>query len=225
MTKRITIICGAYGSGKTEFAVAYALQKMNETRQKTGLVDLDIVNPYFRSRDLAGDGDLLAITFVSTEPGLENADLPALSPRIYTLLQDQRYQVVFDVGGDPVGARALGRFNSYFIKEPYDFWVVVNPFRPDTRNPEEAAKLIAGLEKASRLQATGLVSNINWGQKTTPELWNEGLPFINELSDKLKLPVVFHMVEESFFQANRDLLAETNFFPVRLRMLPPWLEA
>ncbi|HYH04669.1 MAG TPA: hypothetical protein VEC37_16375 [Bacillota bacterium] len=225
MNKRITIIGGAYGSGKTEFAVAYALKKLATTRQKTGLIDLDIVNPYFRSRDLAEDEEFAGITFVSTPAGLENADMPALSPRIYTLLQDRTYQVVFDVGGDPVGARALGRFNPYFKNEPYDFWVVVNPFRPDTRNPEEAAKLIAGLETASRLQATGLVANINWGRETTPELWNEGLPFIQELAAKINLPVIHHMVENSFFETNRDSLAGTDFFPVRLRMLPPWLEA
>lgn len=223
MTKRITIIGGAYGSGKTEFALAYALKKAATTQGKTGVIDLDIVNPYFRSRDRAVELEKLGIMVVSTQAGLEYADLPALSPQIYTLLQDQTYQVVLDVGGDPAGARALGRFNPYFKNEPYDFWVVVNPYRPDTRNPEEAAALIAGLEVASRLQATGLVSNINLGRETTPAIWREGLPFITELAVKLKLPVLYHMVALNFYQTNGKLATETEFFPVELQMRPPWL--
>jgi hypothetical protein len=223
MTKRITIIGGAYGSGKTEFAIAYALKKAATTQGKTGVIDLDIVNPYFRSRDRAAELEKSGIMVVSTQAGLEYADLPALSPQIYTLLQDQTYQVVLDVGGDPAGARALGRFNPYFKNEPYDFWAVVNPYRPDTRNPEEAAALIAGLEVASRLQATGLVSNINLGRETTPAIWRAGLPFITELAVKLKLPVLYHMVALNFYQTNGKLATGTEFFPVKLQMRPPWL--
>ncbi|MGD9154280.1 MAG: ATP-binding protein, partial [Bacillota bacterium] len=122
--KRITIIGGAFGSGKTEFALACALKKRALTDGKTGLIDLDIVNPYFRSRDRAAELEKLGVTVISTQPGFEYADLPALSPQIYALLQDQTYQVVVDVGGDPVGARALGRFNPYFNREAYDFWAV-----------------------------------------------------------------------------------------------------
>ncbi|HEY8463637.1 MAG TPA: hypothetical protein VIM29_06415, partial [Bacillota bacterium] len=145
-------------------------------------------------------------------------------PLIYTLLQDRTYQVVFDVGGDPVGARALGRFNPYFKNETYDFWVVVNPYRPDTRTPDEAAALIAGLETASRLKATGLVSNINLGRETTPELWRERLPFITELAVISGLPLVYHMMESNLYQNNRELSAQGEFFPVKLRLLPPWLQ-
>jgi hypothetical protein len=218
---RITIIGGAYGSGKTEFAMAYALKKVR-TEGKTGLIDLDIVNPYFRSRDQAVQLEQAGVTVISTSPGMETADLPALSPRIFTLLQDRTYQVVFDVGGDPAGARVLGRFNPYFQDETYDFWVVINPYRPDTRNPDEAATLIAGLESAGRLRVTGLVSNINLGRETTPEIWRQGLPFIETLAAKLKLPVIYHLVEMGFYQTNGELAAGTEFFPVTLRMLPPF---
>jgi hypothetical protein len=224
MTKRMTIIGGAFGSGKTEFAIAYALKKAATTPIKTGLIDLDIVNPYFRSRDQTALLEKEGIMVISTPAGLENADMPALSPRIYTFLQDRTYQVVFDVGGDPAGARALGFYNSYFKNEAYDFWAVVNPYRPDTRNPEEAAQLIAGLETASRLQVTGLVANINLGRETTPEIWRARLPFINELAVKLKLPVLYHMVEKGFYQTNGKLAGDTEFFPVELQMLPPWLQ-
>jgi hypothetical protein len=226
MAERITVIGGAYGSGKTEFAIAHALRKAKNTSIATivGLVDLDIVNPYFRSRDIAAELGEAGIRVVSSQPGLEQADLPALSPRIFSLLQDRHYEVVFDVGGDPAGARALGRFQPYFRNESYDFWVVVNPFRPDTRNIEEAVTLIAGLERASRLRPNGLVANINLGTETTLELWQEGYEFIQGLKSRLGLPLVYRMVEAGFYEQNRSFFSGPDVFPVKLRMLPPWLK-
>lgn len=225
MPKRITVVCGAYGSGKTEFAVSYALSLKKEGNEKVGLVDLDIVNPYFRSRDIAAELSNEGLSVVFSDFSKENADIPALSPRIFALLQDTSYRVVFDVGGDPAGARALGRFHEYFLKETYDFWVVVNPYRPDTRSVDEAAELIAGLQRTSRLQATGLVGNINLGRETTPEIWTGGLKLIGDLSERVGLPVVYQAVEEHFWTANREILNGHPLFSITLRMLTPWLLA
>ena len=222
--KRLNVICGAYGSGKTEFAISYALDIQKNSQSKVGLVDLDIVNPYFRSRDVATELTEKGLTVVSSEPGMEHSDIPALSPRIFSFFQDLSYQVVFDVGGDPAGARVLGRFYQYFSQEPYDLWVVVNPFRPDTRNVTEAINLITALQSTSRLQVTGIVSNINLGPQTTLELWQEGLQFIVDLAERLALPVVYHMVEEHFLAEHHSFLAAYPVFPVTLRMLPPWLQ-
>ncbi len=220
---RITIIGGAYGSGKTEFAVNYAKYLKNENQGRIGLIDLDIVNPYFRSRDLTDQMKQDGITVVSSELARENVDIPALSPRIYSLLQDHSYRVVIDVGGDPVGARALGRFNQYFTAEPYDFWVVVNPFRPDTRNADETAKLIEGLQNAARIRATGLVANINLGRETTLEVWRQGLPMIQEIAGRMELPIVFYAVENEFLADNINFFKDYPVFPLQLSMLPPWL--
>jgi hypothetical protein len=185
-------------------------------------VDLDIVNPYFRSRDITTELGKAGIEVASTQPGLEQADLPALSPRILAFLQDPRFKVVFDVGGDPVGARALGRFQPYFRKEAYDFWIVVNPFRPDTRNVAEASRLIAAVEQAGRLHPNGLVANINLGSETTLDLWREGNEFIRELSAGLGMPLIHQMVEADFYEQNRAFFTGPEVFPVKLRMLPPW---
>ncbi len=220
---RITIIGGAYGSGKTEFAINYAKHLKAGTGDRIGLVDLDIVNPYFRSRDLTDQLERTGITVVSSEPGMENSDIPALSPRIYSFLQDCSYRVVFDVGGDPVGARALGRFNHYFRAETPDFWVVINPFRPDTRNADQAAKMIEGLQNAARIQATGLVANINLGRDTTLAIWRQGLPMIQEIASRMNLPIIFQVVEEGFLAANPDFFKDYPVFPLHLTMLPPWL--
>ncbi len=220
---RITIIGGAYGSGKTEFAVNYAKHLKNEDQGRIGLIDLDIVNPYFRSRDLTVQMEQTGITVVSSELAMENVDIPALSPRIYSLLQDHSYRVVVDVGGDPVGARALGRFNQYFMAEPYDFWVVINPFRPETRNADEAARLIESLQNAGRIGATGLVANINLGRETTLEIWRQGLPVIHEIAGRMELPIMFYAVESGFLADNIDFFTGYPVFPLQLAMLPPWL--
>ena len=196
MKPRITIVCGAYGSGKTEFAIGHALDLAGEKRGKTALIDLDIVNPYFRSRDIAAELAEQGVTVISTEQGHENSDLPALSPRIFAAFQDEAYQVVIDVGGDPNGARALGRFHGYFLKEQYAFNIVINPYRPNTRNVEDTLQLIRDLSVTSRLQ---------------PERQS-------------RLPVVCHMVEENFLARHREFFTDFPVYPIHLRMLTPWLK-
>ncbi len=224
MKPRISIVCGAYGSGKTEFSISYALQLARDKSSKTALIDLDIVNPYFRSRDIAAELADKGVTVISTEPGYEYSDVPALSPRIFAALQNQDYQVVFDVGGDPNGARALGRFHEYFLRESYDFRIVVNPYRPNTRKIDDALKLINELSATSRLQANGMVSNINLGPETTLDIWQAGLFFIRELAEQSHLPIICHMVEENLLAAHRDFFGNFPVYPISLRMVTPWLK-
>lgn len=225
MSRRITIVGGAFGSGKTEFALGYALKLVNDQpNQKVGLVDLDIVNPYFRSRDLAEKLQPLGLDVISTALGMEHADLPALSPRIYAFLQNRAAQVVFDVGGDPAGSRALGRFEQYFDSEEYDFWLVMNPFRPDTSNIEKATTMITALQTASKLQATGIITNINLGLETTLSDWQLGQEFIQKIAKTAKLPVVYDAVTKFFYQNHRDFLNNYPVFPLELQMRTPWNE-
>jgi hypothetical protein len=224
MRPRITIICGAYGSGKTEYAISCAIELAKDRSVKAALIDLDIVNPYFRSRDIAAELAEQGVTVISTEPGYENSDLPALSPRIFAAFQDESYQVVIDVGGDPNGARALGRFREYFLRESYQFHIVVNPYRPNTRNVKDTLKLINELAVTSRLQPNGLISNINLGPETTLEIWQEGLPFIRELAKQSNLPMIRHVVEEHFWAKHQDFFANIPVYPITLRMLTPWLK-
>lgn len=222
MQHRLTIICGAYGSGKTEFAIAYALSLKGNSSEPVGLVDLDIVNPYFRSRDIAAQLGKQGLTVISSEPGFEYSDMPALSPRIFALLQDRRYQVVLDVGGDPAGARALGRFNRYFVEEPYSMWIVINPFRPETRTTQATIRMIRELQDASRLQAGGIISNINLGSETDWSLWTEGLEQVTAVADAVQLPIVYQAVEAGFLEAHRIELAAYPVLPLHLKMLVPW---
>ena len=225
MAKRLNVICGPYGSGKTEFAINYALSiKASAPSSPIAVVDLDIVNPYFRSRDVATSLSEQGLEVVSTGAGLEQADLPALSPRIYAFLQDTTYRVVFDVGGDPVGARALGRFNNYFLNEDYDLLLVVNPYRPDAGSLAALTGLVAGIETTSRLRVSALVSNINLGPETTIDLWRDGLELVQQLSKELAIPIKYHAVEAGFLKVNQAAFQGAPVFAMQLRMLPPWLQ-
>jgi len=236
-TRRINIFIGAYGSGKTELAVNYALKlKLKKIGQKVGLVDLDIVNPFFRSRELKTFLNGQGIEVLSTEKGLEEADLPALSPRIFAFLQDSTYQAVFDVGGDPVGARALGRYEDYFSPRTqggagagagagvYNLWWVINPYRPGCFGSDLLLDLAGRLESTSKLKITGIIDNSNLGKETTPELRTEGARIVDETAALLNLPVVIRTTVPPLDAARalRRREQEAEIMQLKLFMVPPW---
>lgn len=220
-TNRITILTGPFGSGKTEVAVNYALHLKQQTAQVV-LVDLDIVNPYFRARGLAERLKENGVGLVSTQPGLEMADLPALSPRIFSALQNPTGQVVFDVGGDPVGARILGRFRPYFKSDSYHLWLVINPNRPGFNAPEEIVRMAREVEAASSLQINGLIDNSNLGKLTDQQVRAKGATIVKSAATHLKVPVVFHTFTNPALLLDQEREGERPVFPLNLFMLPPW---
>ena len=133
--KRVTLFAGHYGSGKTNIAVNYALY-LRSLGERVAVADLDIVNPYFRTKDSAAELEAAGIRLVSPQFANSNVDLPALPAEAYGLVEDRSSRAILDVGGDDRGAYALGRYTPFILEEgDYQMAFVANPCRPLTRTP------------------------------------------------------------------------------------------
>ena len=164
--KRITLFCGHYGSGKTNLAVNYALA-LRAKGLEVSLADLDIVNPYFRSKDSSAVLEEAGVKVIALPFANSSVDLPSLPSSAYSLVQDRSRYAVLDIGGDDRGAYALGRFVPYILEEnDYDMFYVVNFYRPLTTDAEQALEVLREIEEACGLAFTGIINNSNLGAET-----------------------------------------------------------
>ena len=195
--KRITLFAGHYGSGKTNIAVNYALLLAREGK-KTAIADLDIVNPYFRTKDSASDLEAAGVDLISPQFANTNVDLPALPAEAYRLVEDKSLFAIMDVGGDDRGAYALGRYAPFILEEgDYRMAFVANPCRPLTRTPEEALEVMREIETAGGVPFTAIVNNANLAHETTPETVMAAIPYMDRLSELSGLPVWLTSAEET----------------------------
>ena len=216
--KRITLFAGHYGSGKTNIAVNYALA-LKERRDMVMLADLDIVNPYYRAKDSAGELEEKGIRVISSFFANSNVDLPALPQEIYAITDDRRWTCVLDVGGDDRGALALGRLVPAIREEnDYEMLLVVNRFRPLTRDAESVMEVVAEIEAACRLPFTGIVNNSNLGAETTAEDILGSLDYAGEVSRRSGLPVCMTTVDEKLLSALQGKVPD--LFPLKLQKRP-----
>ena len=196
-TKRLTLFAGHYGSGKTNIAVNYAYRLAREGRAVC-IADLDIVNPYFRTKDSEEELKALGIRLVSPQYANTNVDLPALPAESYRLVQDKSTYGIMDIGGDDRGAYALGRFVDAIKREnDYRMAFVVNRYRPLTSTVEDTVTIMKEIEAACGLSFTCIVNNSNLGSETTVQTVLDSLDFIEELSQKTGLEVWMHTVVAS----------------------------
>jgi hypothetical protein len=220
----LTIIVGHYGSGKTEFSVNYAIY-MQRHGKKVGIADLDIINPYFRTREITDELEEEGIRVISSILGNKESqpmDLPSLSPEINVLTQTSQYFGIIDVGGNPVGATALGRFSDSIKKINYNMYMVVNANRPETNSVETVVDFLNGIELKSKLKITGLINNTHLVRETTIEDILAGDKLVKEVSKHTSLPVVYcSYVEEMVNLDGYDVAGEK--FPMKLLMRPEWL--
>lgn len=184
---RKLVIVGAYGSGKTEFALNLASQLA--ANESLALVDLDIVNPYFRSRDATEQLEILGVEMVYNRD-FRDADLPALSARTDAVLATPG-TVILDVGGDD-GAIVLGRYRPALMKANAEIWLVVNCFRPFTSDVDGIIATAQNIEAKAGLAITALVNNSNLARETTPQHVRHGAAIVARAADKMGLPVVYH---------------------------------
>ena len=199
MSSKIHITVGHYGSGKTEFSVNYALF-LKKTHDKVILVDLDIVNPYFRSNDARKILEDAGITVIAPDYAGTNVDIPVLPPEIMRIFNEPDAQVVIDVGGDDDGAIALGRYKRFFDSADYEMNLVVNTRRPLSSTTEEIIEMKENIEISSRLSVTAVIADTNISDETTKEIIEEGYKITKQAADEMNLPVkyVVSMIDADF---------------------------
>lgn len=212
-TKRLTLFAGHYGSGKTNIAVNYALALAKEGKRVT-IADLDIVNPYFRTKDSEKELSEAGIRLISPRYANSNVDLPALPAESYSLVQDRSVYGIMDIGGDDRGAYALGRFvDAIKAEDNYRMAFVVNCYRPLTSTVADAVEIMREIEAACGLRFTCIVNNSNLGSYTTAKTVLESLDFVAMLAKETGLPVWMHTAEERLVGA----LSELPILPMRLQ--------
>lgn len=195
--KRLTLFAGHYGSGKTNIAVNYALLLAKENK-KVCIADLDIVNPYFRTKDSAQVLEQAGIELISPQFANSNVDLPALPAESYRLVRDKSCYGIMDIGGDDRGAYALGRFVPEILAEnDYRMAFVANCCRPLTRTPEDAVEIMREIEAACGLKFTCIINNSNLGELTDAQVITDSLSYIEKLCALSGLPLWMHTAENN----------------------------
>ena len=211
--KRLTLFAGHYGSGKTNIAVNYALLLAKEGKNVC-IADLDIVNPYFRTKDSAKELEAAGVKLISPQFANTNVDLPALPAEAYRLVTDKSIYGIMDIGGDDRGAYALGRYVPAMVEENnYRMVYVANCYRPLTRTPEDALEVMREIEVACGLKFTDIINNSNLAAETTPETVLDSVTFVEELSRISGLPIFATSAEERV-AAKLEL---ENVLPLRLQ--------
>lgn len=214
-SKRVTLFAGHYGSGKTNIAVNYAL-KLREDGKPVVIADLDIVNPYFRTKDSEKELTEAGIRLISSQYASSNVDLPALPQDVYSIVDNNTEYAVMDIGGDDRGAYALGRYADSLKKENnYEMFMVINMYRPLTRDVESTLEVMAEIEAACSMKFTAIVNNSNIGEETTAQDVFDSISYAQEVSKATGLPVRLTTVDEKLY--NNLYGKVENIMPLRLQ--------
>jgi len=224
--KRITIHIGHYGSGKTELSLNL-VRNLLKQGEKAMLVDLDIVNPYFRSGEHKEALEKLGAKVIRPNYEGTNVDVPSLPPDVTRAFIEKDTKVVFDVGGDPSGAKALGRYHQDIEDDDYVVKCVVNTARPFTKTPDEIVEMVRNLESSSKLKVDMLVNNTNVARETTPEMLVESQPIVEKAAEVLGIKVgqigalneTIEKLPKEFYEKYKDIIT-----PVELYMRKDWMD-
>jgi len=199
--KRVSILVGHYGSGKTSLAVSLA-ERLRESGKPVVVADLDIVNPYFRTTDHRQELEERGIELITSKFAGSNLDIPALPAELYRMVEDKSAYAVLDVGGDDRGAVALGRYvPSILAEQNYEMLFVTNFFRPLTRTPEDALDVLHEIEAACGIRITSLVNNSNLGKETVAQDVLDTIETMEAFSLLSGLPVGFTAVARRLYPA------------------------
>ena len=220
--KRLVIVIGHYGSGKTEFSVNYAV-RLKEHYDKVNIADLDIINPYFRSREKREFFEKIGIKVHDSSIRNTAIDIPALPAQMTGVILNNDEKSVIDVGGDPVGARVLARYAEQIKNVEYDMFYVINGNRPETRTPEDTVKYLRMIEQTSGLKVTGLINNTHLLRETTVEDVEFGHELTKKVSWETDIPIRYEAVINTMALkiTNKEILEK--LFPINLYMREEWM--
>lgn len=223
--KQYTVLLGNYGNGKTELALNMALNAAKGNK-RVALVDMDIINPYFRSAEkqqLLQDHniDLIASNYVNT-----NVDLPVIAAEVASVFTGQYDYVVFDVGGDVVGATALGAFHQQFaaVREYLNIYYVVNARRPFSNSVERVLTMFSQIQDAARVKIDGWINNTNLAIETTSQDIIDGQLLLEQLSAETGIPIVYTSGWSDLLQeAEKQIDLQGQCLPLETVMRPTWM--
>lgn len=215
MDKRITLLCGHYGSGKTNVAINLAFEQ-KKRYDKVVIADLDIVNPYFRTKDSREELENAGIRLICSEYAGSNVDIPAMPQEMYAITDDRSLHAVLDIGGDDRGALALGRLAPAILEEnDYEMLMVINCYRPLTRDAASTIEVMREIEYAGGIPFTGLVNNSNLGEETKPEDVLASVAYAEETARLSGLPLRFTTAKQDVYQTLIGKIE--SLFPLRLQ--------
>lgn len=212
--KRVTVFAGHYGSGKTNIAINYAL-KIKENGINVDIADLDIVNPYFRTKDAEAMLSSKGIRLVSSVMANTNVDTPALPAEAYSIVHDTSKHAVIDVGGDDRGALALGRYVPFLLRENnYEMLFVINKYRFLTASPNDTLEIMKEIEFSAGMHFTGIVNNSNIGDETSQNDVLSSVEYAESVSSVSGLPLRFTTVNENLYEQLKCKI--NNLMPIKI---------
>jgi len=227
----VVVVVGNYGSGKTEVSVNLAVNQRG-IGQRVRIADLDLVNPYFRTREAKTPLTALGIEMIVPPDQFLQADLPILSPSISGLIRQPFGLTILDAGGDDVGATVLSSLSDSFQANSFlkankklRMLQVINPFRPFTETVQGCLKIKDEIEKASRMKITGFIGNANLIDETTTEHIDQGYDFVKRVSGETRLPVEFITVAENLLPQANIKQFDCPILTIKRQLVPPWKKA
>ena len=221
--RRIRIITGHYGSGKTEFAVNYVKKLRESVDGRVAIADLDIVNVYFRSREKKAELEEKGIMVIASNIEGAGADVPAVSGAMTMPVTNKEFQYVVDLGGNDVGTLVLGRMKPLLHPEETDFFMVVNAYRPNTSTPEGIIEQMENLEYAAGLKVTGFINNTNLVRETTAECLLHGDEVLKEVTKRTGVPVKYVSYVKDVMTEEIPEGLSGELFPMEFNMRKTWM--
>ena len=215
------VVIGAYGSGKSEYSINLA-RELNKKGENVVLADLDVVNPYFRSRDVREEFARIGIDVIAPEGEYSHADLPMISPKVRGAVNSYDKTVILDVGGDSSGCKTLARFRADILKRGYEMKFVVNTKRPFTKDESAIFEMMSELEGVSKLKISEIICNTNLMEFTDNETIIEGVKIIDAYSKNHGLKFDTYLVLDKYADKIEDNIEGKQKLVLKYFLDKPW---